>query len=178
MKLIVGLGNPGKKFQKTRHNTGHLFIDSTVKQKGVKSLPAKFVKTTIFMNDSGKEVKSLITNYFASAKDERAKRVVTNYPNLLIVHDDMDLPLGEFKLQFERSAAGHKGVQSIIDALGTKDFWRLRIGIGNPPPGVNGDDFVLEEFSREEFGLLRKAFAEASFRILEWAALDRGGVGG
>ena len=166
MKAIVGLGNPGKKFQKTRHNTGHLFIDFTVKQKGVKSLPAKFVKTTVFMNDSGEEVKQLTITYNLSPS------------NLLIVHDDMDLPLGEFKLQSGRSAAGHKGVQSVIDALGTQDFWRLRIGIGNPPPGVNGDDFVLEEFSREEFGLLRKAFAEASSRILEWAALDRGGVGG
>ena len=166
MKLVVGLGNPGKKFQRTRHNAGHFFVDYAVRQKGVKSSPAKFVKTAIFMNDSGEEVKKLLTIYHLP------------FTSLLVAHDDMDLPLGEWKLQFGRSAAGHKGVQSVLDALGTQDFWRLRIGIGNPRSGVSGEGFVLEEFSRKEFGLLRKALAEASSRILEWAALDRGGVGG
>lgn len=157
MKLIVGLGNPGRKFVKTPHNTGHLFISKIKKQKAKFGDKVKLHKTTVFMNDSGKEIKSLITNY---------QLPITN---LLVVHDDMDVTLGDFKLQFGRSAAGHKGVQSIIDALGTKDFWRLRIGIGSPPAGMPGDKFVLEKFTPEELKILQRTLAEAYLRVLEWA---------
>lgn len=181
MKLIVGLGNPGRKFQRTRHNVGFLMVDHLAgnrKWQESKKAKALYTRTTVgeeevelikplaFMNDSGFSV--------AHAKKKHPE---IEAKDILIIHDDLDIVLGKFKLQLGRSAAGHKGVQSVIDALGTQDFWRLRIGIGNPPPGVSGEDFVLEEFSREEFGLLRKVFAEPFPRILEWAALNRGGVG-
>ena len=157
MKLVVGLGNPGRKFAKTRHNTGHLFI-SKIKNKKLKiGDQVKLYQTTVFMNDSGKEVNELISNFQVPIS------------NLLIVHDDMDLPLGKFKLQFGRSAAGHKGVQSIIDALGTKGFWRLRIGIGPPPVGMPGDNFVLEKFTPQELKILQRTLEEAYLRVLEWA---------
>lgn len=108
------------------------------------------------MNGSGKEIKSLTTDY----------RLMTN--DLLVVHDDMDLPLGKFKLQFGKSAAGHKGVQSIIDALGTKDFWRLRIGIGNPPAGVTAEEFVLSPLSKQELKVLEGVFAAAADDLSVW----------
>jgi len=157
MKLVVGLGNPGRKFAKTRHNTGHLFI-SKIKNKKLKiGDQVKLHQTTVFMNDSGREVKKLLTiNHLP-------------FTSLLVVHDDMDLPLGKFKLQFGRSAAGHKGVQSIIDALGTKGFWRLRIGIGPPPVGMPGDNFVLEKFTPQELKILQRTLEEAYLRVLEWA---------
>jgi len=156
MKLIVGLGNPGKKFAKTRHNVGHLFI-SKFKIKSLKfKNQAKLHETSVFMNESGGEVLSLITNYELPITD------------LLIIHDDMDLPLGEFRLQFGRSAAGHKGVQSIIDALGTQDFWRLRIGIGRPPVGVPSEDYVLSPFSAEGLGKLYKVLDEAVSSVSKW----------
>lgn len=162
MKLIVGLGNPGRKFVKTRHNVGHMFVVAFGKQltassRAVNGKPkVVYHRTTVFMNDSGKEVKKLTTDY----------RLMTN--DLLVVHDDMDLPLGKFKLQFGRGAAGHKGVQSIIDELKTKGFWRLRIGIGAPPEGVAGEDYVLEKFSREELKILQKPLEEAYLHVLEW----------
>jgi PTH1 family peptidyl-tRNA hydrolase len=164
MKLIIGLGNPGKKFAKTRHNVGHLFVDFANNQKEGKSLLAKFLKTTTFVNDSGREARELIEKHQTTTTD------------LLIIHDDMDLPLGDFKLQFGRSAAGHKGVQNVIDILGTADFWRLRFGIGAPPPGVSGEDFVLGELAREEFALLQKTFPEAFPRVLKWAVLGKEGM--
>lgn len=108
------------------------------------------------MNESGGEVKKLVTSN---------QLPVTN---LLVVHDDLDLPLGKFKLQFGRSSAGHKGVQSIIDALGTQDFWRLRIGIGKPPEGIGGDEYVLSDFSKEEQGSIEKVFGEAQEKLLEF----------
>ncbi len=159
MKLVVGLGNPGKRFAKDRHNVGHIFISSCgkeLKAKGEKRNQAKWHKTTVFMNDSGKEVGQLAARYQVPTAD------------LLIVHDDMDLPLGEFRLQFGRSAAGHKGVQSIIDALGTQDFWRLRIGIGRPPVGVPSEDYVLSPFSAEGLGKLYKVLDEAVSSVSKW----------
>jgi len=171
VKLIVGLGNPGKKFTKTRHNVGHMFVAKSEKLRTKSGGRAKFVKTSVFMNDSGNEILSLITNYELPITD------------LLIVHDDMDLPLGKFKLQRGRGAAGHKGVQSIIDALGTRDFWRLRIGIGRPAvPALSAlstssvgkvgkvgkEGYVLGEFNQDELKCLQKVFEEVYPRVLEW----------
>lgn len=164
MKLIVGLGNPRKKFQETRHNVGHMLVAAFSKQltanskkKAASSKPkAVCRKTTVFMNDSGKEVKELLTSNHLP------------FTSLLVVHDDMDLPLGKFKLQFGRSAAGHKGVQSIIDALGTKDFWRLRIGIGKPPGGVEGEKYVLQPFSKEELAKVEEIFPKVEEVVVRW----------
>jgi PTH1 family peptidyl-tRNA hydrolase len=155
MKLIVGLGNPGSKHRNDRHNVGHWAIDylSNLKPK-ISNL--KLVKTSVFMNESGKEIKQLTINHKLLTRD------------LLIVHDDLDLGIGKWKLQFGRSSAGHKGVQSIIDELGTVKFWRLRIGIGKPPPGVEGDWFVLEEPTVEEKKLINKAIEESVPYVLEW----------
>jgi len=148
MLLIVGLGNPGKKYERTRHNVGYIFIDELEKQNlGGFSLS----KTDTFMNESGKAVKKLIS---------KSKFLISN-SNLIIVHDDIDLPLGEFKIQKGRGAAGHKGVQSIIDSLGTKDFWRVRIGIcpkeGKPK---NVEKFVLQKFTKDEERILGGVISE------------------
>jgi len=136
MLLIVGLGNPGKEYEKTRHNIGSRVIDE------LESLNLKNVtlaKPTTFMNESGRAVKKLISN---------SKFLISN---LWVIHDDIDLPIGEFKIQMGKSSAGHKGVQSIIDHLGTKDFWRVRIGIcpqKGKPAAV--EKFVLQNFTKSE----------------------------
>ena len=78
----------------------------------------------------------------------------------------MDLPLGEVKLQFGRGSAGHRGVESILSSLGTKDFWRLRLGIGKPPEEIEGEEFVLADFTKEEARSLEKAFSK-SLELLE-----------
>ncbi len=163
MSLIVGLGNPGKKYLKTRHNVGFRVLDKFQKEsnfpffkvsKKFNSLISEekidrkkiiLVKPQTFMNNSGKAVKILTTNY---------KLQTTN---LLVVHDDIDLPLGKIRIVKNRGSAGHKGVESIIKELGTKDFIRVRIGI-QPKKGKpkNSEKFVLQKFSKEEEKIVKK----------------------
>jgi PTH1 family peptidyl-tRNA hydrolase len=156
MKLIVGLGNPGAHYQKTRHNIGQRAVDAISGQSTVDSKQLKLHKTSIFMNESGKEVKQLTINHKLLTRD------------LLVAHDDLDLAPGQWKLQFNRSSAGHKGVQSIIDELGTQEFWRLRIGVGKPPAGKTANEFVVEKPTKEDLKLIEGAIAECLPRILEW----------
>ncbi len=170
MKLIIGLGNPGKKYELTRHNAGFLAIDWFLKDKPVISCQSKFdaiiceyhedgnkvlfVKPTTFMNLSGRAISQLTNFYNLSAGQD-----------LLVLHDEIDLPLGKIKFTEGSSAAGHNGVQSIIDELGTKNFHRLRIGVETrenksiPPT----ESFVLQKFTDEELQLLQeKIFTETN----------------
>ncbi|GMR19049.1 MAG: aminoacyl-tRNA hydrolase [Patescibacteria group bacterium] len=157
MKIIIGLGNPGKKYERTRHNVGHWVVDMLRDQRSEIGDQVKLHKTTILMNESGKEVRQLSVDHKLSTND------------LLVVHDDVDLEPGRWKLQFNRSSAGHKGVQSVISELGTQEFWRLRIGIGRPPAGKPTDEFVLEEPSEREGEMIRTAIKEAIPRVLGWS---------
>ena len=152
MKLIVGLGNPGKKYAKTRHNVGFRVIDSLdfARDKDVILL-----KPNTFMNQSGKVVKSLTTKYKIQTTD------------VIVIHDDIDLPFGEIRVSKDSSSAGHKGVQSIINELGTQDFTRVRIGI-NPKSEIrisksetDTTDFVLENFTKAEEKQLPEIIKEA-----------------
>jgi len=151
MILTVGLGNPGRKFQKTRHNVGFRVIDE------LKSLNLKNVtlaKPKTFMNLSGKAVKSLMTKYKVPPL------------NLWVIHDDIDLPLGKIRISKGRGAAGHKGVESIIRELKTKNFVRLRIGI-QPKTGKprNPEKFVLQKFNKNEEGLVKEAIKKTAEAI-------------
>ncbi|MEK9135045.1 MAG: aminoacyl-tRNA hydrolase [Patescibacteria group bacterium] len=148
MILIVGLGNPGSEYKNTRHNIGARIVSE------LKSLNLKGVilaEPTTFMNESGKAVKSLLR----SLASKREAKLLSN--NLIVIHDDLDIPLGEFKIQKNRGSAGHKGVQSIIDALGAKDFNRIRIGIC-PENGKPADieKFVLQNFTKTEEKTLKQ----------------------
>lgn len=207
MRLIIGLGNPGFRYRKTRHNTGFLAVDYIQKNisgfskwKLNKNFQAEIsknddnsvilAKPQTYMNDSGVAAKSLV-NYLNLFPERSAIEDSTESKgfciksstssgnklnNLLIIHDDFDLPLGEFKIEQSRGSAGHKGVQSIIDALGANDFWRLRIGIrplsttenikAGLPAGIRqlaekAGDFVLKKFTREEKTIIDKIIPEA-----------------
>lgn len=138
MMFLFGLGNPGKKYQLTRHNAGHLLTDLLGQVQGFCLL-----KSSAFMNNSGREVKRVL--------DETH----FGYDNLVVIHDDVDLELGNFRLQKNRGSAGHGGVESIIKELGTQRFWRLRIGVGRPPAGVETEAYVLENFTQGEMHTLR-----------------------
>lgn len=161
MILIVGLGNPGKKFEETRHNLGkealnfvfqrwqkdHSFSDWEKNKKLENEISAGEIKKELivlakplnFMNLSGKSVKKIISYYKKSITD------------LMIVHDDLDLPLGKIKIVKNRGPAGHKGVQSIISELKSKNFTRLRIGIKpNNQKIKNPEKFVLQKFNKKE----------------------------
>lgn len=162
MKLFVGLGNPGTKYQSTRHNLGvnvilNLFQDLQPKPK----LSARIHKCTnriyatptTYMNESGLAVKKLVNFYKIDLKD------------LYIIHDDLDLPVGDYKIQFDRGPAGHNGVTSIIDQLGSQAFWRIRIGIGHPIDNVPVEDYVLMPFKPAEKKIISETIDKISTEI-------------
>ncbi|MBI3983818.1 aminoacyl-tRNA hydrolase [Candidatus Microgenomates bacterium] len=150
MKLIVGLGNPGKQYAQTRHNLGWLVLDQIAGSATAFHERSKFraavaetgqsilAKPQTFMNSSGGAAKRLLDFYKLTP------------PDLLVVHDDVDLPFGTIRVRQGGGAAGHRGVASVVDMVG-KDFYRVRIGIANEhSPQTETDDFVLAEFSKEE----------------------------
>jgi len=166
MKLLVGLGNPGKEYERTRHNVGFLFLDflrsswgflpfqSSSKWKGSVSAGIHDGEKTIllkpetFMNRSGESVRSIM-DFFKIPVDD-----------IIVIHDDLDIAPGTFKVAKGSGAAGHNGVSDLIEKLGTKDFTRIRIGIGRPPENIPADVFVLSPFTREEHDDLKILFPD------------------
>lgn len=152
IKLIVGLGNPGRKYEKTRHNVGFQTLDRLAEKwqtswKNWKDLAKISVrresrvilaKPQIYMNNSGEAVKELLDYHKMKLE------------NLLVVVDDFSIPLGSLRLRKSGSAGGHNGLASIIEHAGSSDFSRLRIGIGPLDKGVDPVSFVLSEFLRPE----------------------------
>lgn len=144
MKLVVGLGNPGSKYKNNRHNVGYLVADelkSQISKLKTTTHNLKVVRTNTFVNESGKFVKHLISQY-------------PNIPisNLYVVHDDLDIPLGSYKIQFGKGPKDHKGLNSIYHELGTEDFWHVRVGVDNRNPRnrIEGEEYVLQDFTTEE----------------------------
>jgi len=154
IKIVIGLGNPGKKYKNTYHNAGHTFIDYLEKNS---PLPKEnLLKSGVFMNDSGSYVASLVK-----------KRKIARPEETLVVHDDSDLALGTYKFSFGRGAAGHKGIQSVIDALKTEDFWRLRIGIRKQESGIRqkAGVFVLKKITLKDKNILKEVFEKILPRL-------------
>ena len=162
MKIIVGLGNPGKKYERTRHNAGFLVVDALARslrfdlsQEKYHALVGKarigheevlLAKPQTYMNESGRSVGSIMRYTSAAASD------------LIVVHDELDLPPGTVRVKSGGGHGGHNGLRSIIDHLGSPDFIRVRVGVGRPSPGRDAADHVLSPFSQEE-----RASAEQSF---------------
>ena len=119
MKLIVGLGNPGKEYENTRHNTGRILVE--ILEKKLEGKKIKFLTPDTFMNNSGKAVAPLIK----SKKDLK---------DLVVIYDDIDLPFGKIKISFNRSSGGHNGLGSIIKHLKSEEFLRIRVGISPATP--------------------------------------------
>ncbi|HBO17186.1 MAG: Peptidyl-tRNA hydrolase [Candidatus Moranbacteria bacterium GW2011_GWE2_35_2-] len=159
--LVIGLGNPGKKYEKTRHNTGFILLDQLQKKwffsqfKLEKKFNAEisegfqddkkiiFAKPQTFMNLSGKSVKKILDFYKMTPE------------KIIVIHDDLDIALGNLKISINSSSAGHNGVQSIIDEIGTQEFRRIRVGIGEKTSDsqtcrLGAHEFVLGKFSRQE----------------------------
>jgi PTH1 family peptidyl-tRNA hydrolase len=147
MILIVGLGNPGKKYEKTRHNVGFRVIDEL---RFLNKKEVALAKPKTFMNLSGRAVKSLIAKYRLLAS------------NLWVIHDDIDLPLGKIRISKGRGAAGHKGVESIIKAINSKNFIRLRIGIQPKEfKPKNVEKFVLRKFNKDEEKIIKEVIKKS-----------------
>ncbi len=166
MKLIVGLGNPGSKYEHTRHNIGFDTLDllsdalkidiNKVKFQGVfgKGEDVILFKPSTFMNLSGIAVREIMTFFKIDIAD------------LVVISDDMAIQVGKIRLRMNGSSGGHKGLQNIIDNLGSDNFKRIRIGIGEPK--INTIDFVLSKPSKEETSLILEAQKRAKEALLEY----------
>ncbi|MEK7569379.1 MAG: aminoacyl-tRNA hydrolase [Patescibacteria group bacterium] len=150
MKLVVGLGNPGEEYENTRHNTGRT-VGALVEKK-LDDKKIKFLYPDNFMNNSGRAIAPLLK----SKKDRKG---------LIVIYDDLDLPLGKFKISFNRSAGGHRGLASIIRALKSEEFLRIRVGITPSTPSgklkkPRGEKevikFILDKFKPAELETLKK----------------------
>jgi len=177
MLLIIGLGNPGAGYSKTRHNAGFLLLDFLARKHGISfssreclshsgkgqinQKPVVLAKPRTYMNLSGQAVAKLARKYHVKPTE------------IVVIHDDLDLKPGQLRLRSGGSSAGHKGIDSIIASLGTRDFVRLKIGIGRPQDSADEEDvvdYVLGDFTREEQELMQSVIhrgAEALECLLE-----------
>ena len=158
MKIIVGLGNPGTEYRMSRHNIGFQVVDRLAQINHISIRTRRFrsfygtgrinseqvilAKPLTFMNRSGEAVKKA-TDFFHLGMED-----------LVVVHDDLDLPFGRLRFKRRGGDGGHQGVRSIIDRMGGNNFLRLKVGVGRPPEGLDSADYVLEVFNRTEQSLL------------------------
>lgn len=172
MKCIVGLGNPGRKYHETRHNVGFMVIDKLLERHQWSLNKSKFkglftmetyqgekviiLQPQTYMNLSGESLKPLMEFYNLSPED------------VTVVYDDLDLPLGKIKLRQTGGHGGHNGIRSIIDQLGTKQFNRLRFGIGRPQGPIPVIDYVLGKFQGEDAQLLDQSLTRATDAMESW----------
>ena len=179
MKLVIGLGNPGREYANHRHNIGQWVVDALAKELRVKwkkdskwgeeawceleSENVWLAKPSTYMNLSGDAVKALLKSRQVTPAD------------LVVIHDDMDLALGKMRWAFGSGHGGHNGVRSIIDAIGTKDFFRLRLGIGRPVHHADPKEYVLQPFSGSDLKAAEEMTVQAAKSVhdflkhgLEW----------
>ena len=166
MKCVIGLGNPGKKYDNTRHNIGFMAVDHMADMLGIEMANKKFkcligvgyhkgekvmlVKTQTFMNLSGEGVRPLL-DYYKVAVDD-----------ILVLYDDLDLPVGRLRLRKKGSGGGHNGINSLNQHLGTEKYKRIRIGIDRPAPGASIPGYVLARFPKSEQPLIEKVVTRTS----------------
>ncbi len=161
MKLIIGLGNPGEDYKNTRHNVGFLVVDALLAQ--IRSSKSEIrnksqiqvFKSQNFMNESGSFVSGL------------TKRYSLNPSHLYVIHDDLDIRLGEYKIQLGHGPRDHNGIKSVDDALGTDQYWHVKIGIDNRPLDNKpmGIEYVLQNFTDEERKILDNVVDEVCHKI-------------
>lgn len=170
--LLIGLGNPGREYQNNRHNFGFMFIDRLAVRLGARGLKVQskaiittatyedrrliLAKPQTYMNLSGQSAQGLLHFYKLPME------------NMLIAHDDLDIPYGTIRMRPGGGPGGQKGVASTIERLGTKDFARLRLGIGRPPGRMDPSAYVLQDFSRDETKILSELLDRAADAALEF----------
>lgn len=168
MWLIVGLGNPGKRYEKTRHNVGFLVIEEIAERAGLKFKTERdfrmargtvedkdliLLEPLTFMNLSGIAVKEVIKRFNLMPED------------LIVIHDDIDMETGRLRIRKKGSSGGHKGVESIISSIGTQEFIRVKIGVGREKD-VPPEEYVLSSFRKEEMPLIRDSIRRAADAVL------------
>jgi len=159
MLVIAGLGNPGKKYSRTRHNIGFMIVDEIAQRNSIEFTERKeyrigrgsiegrnviLIEPLLYMNRSGTPVREIIRKYNAQPYE------------LIVIHDDLDMETGKVRIRKTGSSGGHKGVESIIQNIGSRDFIRVKIGIGREP-GTAVEDYVLSKFTRQEIHRIKEA---------------------
>ena len=170
--LLIGLGNPGREYKDTRHNIGFMFIDHLAEKIGARGMKVQsksivtsglfeetkliLAKPQTYMNLSGQSVQGLLHFYKIP------------HTHLLVAHDDLDIPYGTIRIRPTGGPGGQRGMANTIELLGTKDFPRLRLGIGRPPGRMDPKDYVLQDFSKDELKLMPELLSRASDAALEF----------
>lgn len=160
MHLVVGLGNPGKKYERNRHNVGFMVVERLAQSHDLPAFKEKFsgvwTKGEIVVGDARHPVALLLPHTFMNLSGDSVQPAAAflkvDPGHVIVVHDELDLPWQDVRLKVGGGHAGHNGLRSIIQRLGTPDFVRVRVGIGRPPPGFRGDvaDWVLSDFDAME----------------------------
>ena len=172
MKLIIGLGNPGERYEKTRHNVGFLTIDKLATQHNILLNKTKFkglyglgtitsekvilLKPFTYMNLSGECIRPLMDYYQIKMED------------MIVVYDDLDMPVGKIRLRTKGSAGGHNGLKSMIHHLGTQNFNRIRIGVDRPKHGEQIIDYVLGQLTKDEVVVIEEAINKSALACEKW----------
>jgi PTH1 family peptidyl-tRNA hydrolase len=165
MRLLVGLGNPGRRYRSTPHNAGFRVCDRFVDQHGLGAPGRKFQGQLWRGQFRGEEIGVLkpetYMNVSGAAVAEAVRYLPLEAEDLIVVFDDMDLPLGRLRIRPRGGSGGHRGLQSIIDSLGTNDFPRVRVGVGRPPTGWKATGYLLGRLGKESQGRLEQAVDRA-----------------
>ena len=173
MKIIVGLGNPGRKYDRTRHNIGFEVAAEIARQIGATSIQKKFDAEVADANFGGEKVLVVCPQTYMNASGRSIRAALDFYKltpdDLMVISDDLNLATGRIRLRPGGSAGGQKGLADTIKHLGTDRFARLRIGIDRPPPGFAVVDYVLGKFTDDELSILKPIVPVAANSALHWA---------
>jgi PTH1 family peptidyl-tRNA hydrolase len=176
MKLVVGLGNPGREYQQTRHNVGFEIVDEIQRRQGLGKPKKKFKGKLNEAAIGGQKVLLLQPETYMNLSGSSVQLVCGFYQiersDVLVVCDDFNLTLGQLRFRPSGSAGGQKGLADIIRRLGGEDIPRLRIGIGQPPDGWDVADYVLSRFRDDEMQVTKQALSRAALGVLDW--VERG----
>ncbi len=174
MKIIVGLGNPGKQYELTRHNAGFLAVDHFLKSHEAISCQSKFKAQICEYHEDGVKVFFVKPQSFMNLSGQVVSEIANFYKidvatDLLVIHDDKDLEFGKIKETEGSGSAGQNGVQNIIDELGTKNFHRIRIGVESREFGspIDTADFILRRFTDEELDVLTEKILPETEKLIE-----------
>ena len=174
MWVIAGLGNPGRKYSRTRHNIGFMAVEEIAQRNGIEFTDRKeyrigrgsieghnviLIEPLLYMNRSGPVVNAIL------------KKFTVQFDNLIVIHDDLDMETGKLRIRKTGSSGGHKGVESIIQNIGAKDFIRVKIGIGREP-GTLVEDYVLSKFTRQEISAIKETIEKTTDAV--HAIIDEG----
>lgn len=174
MKIIVGLGNPGRKYAGTRHNIGFEVVRVLAERNAGERWRSRFEAETTEIQVRGERLLLVAPQTFMNLSGRSVRSVVdffkTPLADLLIICDDLNLDCGRLRIRASGSAGGQKGIQNIIDQLGTPEFPRLRIGIGRPDGGVSTVNYVLQTFAKQERPMMDQAVDRAELAVETWVS--------